>query len=69
MQLALASDQNRSFDKELVDKNIHVQSSKVTLKQLTVRLAEFEKQRSKPSHSIAQGIADILSKYGAERES
>jgi hypothetical protein len=69
MQLALVSDQNKAFDKELVDNNNHVQSSKVTLKQLTVRLVELEKQRGKPSHSIAQGIEDILSKYGAERES
>jgi hypothetical protein len=46
-----------------------VQSSKVTLKQLTVRLAELEKQRGKPSHSISQCVEDILSKYGAERES
>jgi uncharacterized protein (UPF0216 family) len=34
MQLALASDQKKAFDKELVDNNKHVQSSKVTLKQL-----------------------------------
>jgi hypothetical protein len=69
MQLALASDQKNTFDKELVDNNKHVQSSKVTLKQLSVRLAELEKQRGKPSHSIAQGIGDIIYKYGAERES
>jgi hypothetical protein len=29
----------------------------------------LEKQRGKPSHSIAQGIEIILFKYGAERES
>jgi hypothetical protein len=38
MQLALASDQIKAFDKELVDNNKHVQSSKVTIKQLDVRL-------------------------------
>jgi hypothetical protein len=69
MQLAIAPDQNKAIDKELVDNTKHAQSSKVTLKQLTVRLAELEKQRGKPSHSIAQDVEDILSKYGAERES
>jgi hypothetical protein len=69
MQLALASDQKKAFDKELVDNNKYVQSSKVTLKQLTFRLTELEKQRGKPSHSIAQDIEDILSNYGDERES
>jgi hypothetical protein len=29
----------------------------------------LEKQRGKPSHSIAQGVEDIFSEYGAERES
>jgi hypothetical protein len=43
MQLALASDQKKAFDKELVDNSKHVQSSTVTLKQLTVRLQELEK--------------------------
>jgi hypothetical protein len=69
MQLALASNQKKAFYKELVDNNKHVQSSNVTLKQLTIRLAELEKQRGKPSHSIVQGVGAILSKYGAERES
>jgi hypothetical protein len=68
MQLALESDQKNAFYKEVIDNNKYVQLSKVTLKQLTVRLVELEKQRGKPSHSIANGVEDILSKYGAERE-
>jgi hypothetical protein len=59
----------KAFGKDLVDNNKHVQSSKVTIKQLTVRLTELEKQCGKLSHSIAQGVEDILSKYGAGRES
>jgi hypothetical protein len=51
-----------------VDNNKDGQASKVTLKQLTFRLIELDKQRGKPSHNIAQGIEDIFAKYGAERE-
>jgi hypothetical protein len=52
MQLALESDQKKAFYKELLDNNKHVQSSKFTLKQLTVRLTELEKQGGNPSRSI-----------------
>jgi hypothetical protein len=68
MQLAFASYQKKAFAKELVDNNKHVQASKITLKQLSVRLIELEKQRGKPSYISAQGIEEILSKYGAERD-
>jgi hypothetical protein len=43
MQLALASNQKKAFDKDLVDNNKHAQASTVTLKKLAVRLKELEK--------------------------
>jgi hypothetical protein len=69
MQVALASNQKKALKKELVEYNKDGQATTSTLKQLTVRLSELLNPRGKLSHSIEQGIEDIIAKYGAEPES